>query len=291
MANLRGGTIEKQVKDAWHRLEAYGRGRHGQTDHLTHSLELGKKREMYLRDFANYAKEIGIADKLNVAMGDASLMREFLLDRLDGLSRSSAIDYVSGFNSMVQGLREANVTIHKGADYAIKEAREIAKGIEEAARRTGRAIDRADVVISKLYHQRHESGVIAQIQYETGFRTSEAYRLAKNPDNYLKDGHVVGMVGKGNHVYDPKPISPGLAMQIKNLDKSALPSQTTYLKEIKTATNNPDAVAHDFRYTYAKEAMEERLAHGMGYKEALKEVSKELNHHRPEITEHYLKGA
>ena len=37
MANLKGGTFEKQIKDAFHRLEAFGVGRVGKNDNLTHS--------------------------------------------------------------------------------------------------------------------------------------------------------------------------------------------------------------------------------------------------------------
>ncbi|MDP3302422.1 MAG: hypothetical protein Q8S36_10710 [Sulfuricurvum sp.] len=44
-----------------------------------------------------------------------------------------------------------------------------------------------------------------------------------------------------------------------------------------------------FRYTCAKETLEEKLSNeGQSYHDALKEVSKELNHHREEMTTYYL---
>ncbi len=43
MANLKGGTFEKQIKDAFHRLEAFGVGRVGKNDNLTHSDKLAEK--------------------------------------------------------------------------------------------------------------------------------------------------------------------------------------------------------------------------------------------------------
>jgi hypothetical protein len=46
--------------------------------------------------------------------------------------------------------------------------------------------------------------------------------------------------------------------------------------------------SHDFRVTYAKDLLESKLEQGISYKEALKEVSQEINHHRPEMTEYYL---
>ena len=43
MANLKGGNFEKQIKDAFHRLEAFGVGRVGKNDNLTHSDKLAEK--------------------------------------------------------------------------------------------------------------------------------------------------------------------------------------------------------------------------------------------------------
>ena len=289
MANLRGGSFQKQIKDAFHRLERFGQGRHGKDDHFTHSLELAKKREMYLRDFAKFAENTGLDGKLNSWMGDQNIMKEFLSDRLDGLSKSTAIDYVSGFNSMLQGLREANISIDNGADRAIELIRNEVKSWDTPDQRLDRAFQNPDQVIATLYHNRFESGVLAEIQRELGFRTSEAYELAQNPDKYIKDNEVIGIIGKGNHEYDPKPINTDLVEKIYQIEH--LPSQETYLKDIKEAANNDQAVAHDWRYTFAKEAMEDRLARGESYEDALKSVSRELNHHRSEITKYYLSKA
>ena len=54
MANLKGGNFEKQIKDAFHRLEAFGVGRVGKNDNLTHSDKLAEKREMYLTDVSKF---------------------------------------------------------------------------------------------------------------------------------------------------------------------------------------------------------------------------------------------
>ena len=63
------------------------------------------------------------------------------------------------------------------------------------------------------------------------------------------------------------------------------------LKNIKEVTNNNKAVAHDFRYTFAKQKYKELKRQGKTEKQALREVSRELNHHRESITKYYLKGA
>jgi hypothetical protein len=44
----------------------------------------------------------------------------------------------------------------------------------------------------------------------------------------------------------------------------------------------------NFRVTYAKNLLEHKLEQGIEYKEALREVSEEIDHHRPEMTQYYL---
>jgi len=288
MANLRGGTFEKQAKDAFHRL-LKPTSKHGTNDHLTHSRALGAKREMYLRDFREFLKQNNYSVKMNDWMGDKSTMSEFLRDRIDGLSRKSAIDYVSGFSSMMKGLQEANVSIEKGGFRAVEQMRDAAKQMEKTDRRTDRAIENVDRAIDRLYSRDFGSGVLAEVQAKLGFRTSEAYELVQNFQKYHQNGVISGLKGKGNHVYVEKQISKDLIQRIKAVTE--LPSHDQYLKNIKEATGNTEAVAHDFRYTFAKTKYEELKQQGIPEKQALREVSRELNHHRESITKYYLKGA
>jgi integrase len=64
-----------------------------------------------------------------------------------------------------------------------------------------------------------------------------------------------------------------------------IPHYNTYNKDLKEAGINR---SHDFRVTYAKDLLENKLEQGISYQEALKEVSEEINHHRVEMTEYYL---
>ena len=291
MANLRGGSYEKQIKDAFHRLERFGVGRHGRDDHATHSDALASKREMYLRDFREYAENMGLSDKLNQLMGREDIVENFLANRLAGVSAKTAEDYVAGWSSMIRGLREANISISDRADRAIERMRHEVKGWDRAEARVDRAFSRPDQVVEKMYEIKRESGVIAQIQRETGFRTSEAYRLAREPEKYLHDGKITGMIGKGNHQYADKQISKELREELRRIDPEKLPSKETYTAHIRQASGREDAVPHDWRYTYAREKMEEKIAQGKDYKEAAREVSREMNHHREEMTEYYLAKA
>jgi len=290
MANLRGGNFEKQAKDAFHRL-LKPIPRHGTNDHLTHSRALGTKREMYLRDFREFLEQNKYTGKMNTWLGDRSTITEFMQNRLDGVSRKTAIDYISGFSSMLKGLKEANITISDSGFRAIEEMRDAAKQIEKTDRRINRSFENVDRVINNLYSRNFGSGVLAEIQYKLGFRTAEAYELAQNFRQYYnpQNNVISGVVGKGNHIYKDKQIDKDLVQRIKAVTE--LPSHDQYLKNIKEATGNDKTVAHDFRYTYAKEKYQELRRQGKTEKQALMEVSKELNHHRESITKYYLKGA
>jgi len=155
--------------------------------------------------------------------------------------------------------------------------------------RTGRAVEDPQRILKCLYTIRFESGVIAQIQYETGFRVHEAYKLARSPDKYIQGEQIVEMVGKGNHMYEPKPITRDLIIKINAIEK--LPTHHTYLSHLKIAAGDPMAIAHDWRITYVRERYDQNMASGMKHAEALLQISSEVNHHRPEITTYYLARA
>ncbi len=110
MANLKGGSYDKQIKDAFHRLEAFGKGRHGNNDHFTHSDGIATKREMYLKDYREFSEQNRFTEKLNKTMTNENIER-FLNQRLDGLKTSTQENYTRGFSSMLEGLKEANITV------------------------------------------------------------------------------------------------------------------------------------------------------------------------------------
>jgi hypothetical protein len=71
--------------------------------------------------------------------------------------------------------------------------------------------------------------VIAEIQL-LGFRISESMELIKHPDKYISNGEIIGLIGKGNHAYEPKEISPQLVAKIALAEK--IPSQSTYRNDL-----------------------------------------------------------
>jgi hypothetical protein len=110
MANLKGGNFQKQIKDAFHRLESFGVGRVGKNDNLTHSDKLGKKRLMYLKDISNYFTSQNFNDKLNTLFTKDKLDK-FFNERFENLSIKTQENYLRGFSSMLKGLEQQNIYI------------------------------------------------------------------------------------------------------------------------------------------------------------------------------------
>ena len=284
MANLKGGNFEKQMKDAFHRLEAFGVGRVGKSDNLTHSDKLAQKREMYLRDITSFFKSKNLNDKLNTLFTKQNL-DNFFNKRLENLSSKTKENYLRGFSSMLQGLEQQNIYIplhledKSFFDDRVKIIKDEADYIIE-----NRYIHNVDNVIKNLYADRAISGLIAQTQYELSIRQSEAFELVKNPNKYLDNGYIVDLVGKGNHKYMAKEISFELEQKLLN-NSYDLIDKSTYYNDLQKY----DISSHDFRFTSARDKFEDMLKNGISEKEAKVKVSQELNHKREAITDYYLR--
>ncbi|PUE64797.1 hypothetical protein [Arcobacter lacus] len=284
MANLKGGNFEKQMKDAFHRLESFGVGRVGKNDNLTHSDKLAEKREMYLRNITSFFKSQNLNNKLNTLFTKENL-DNFFNERLKNLSSKTKENYLRGFSSMLQGLEQQNIYIplhledKSFFDDRVKIVKSGADIIIE-----NRYINNVDNVIKNLYEDRYISGLIAQTQYELSIRQSEAFELVKNPLKYLDNGYIIDLIGKGNHKYNSKEISFELEQKLLN-NSYDLIDKSTYYKDLQKY----DISSHDFRFSSARDKFEDMLKNGISEKEAKLKVSEELNHKREAITDYYLK--
>jgi hypothetical protein len=288
MSNLKGKKFETQVKNAFFRILKFGEKRHNTNDNLTHSVKIAEKRKMYLNDFKNWIQDKGIKEgKLNQFLKESNV-RNFLEERTLNLSAKSSLDYVTGFNSLLKGMEQVNITIpiNLQKDF-LKDFREVFRDkMKEKEIENRRYIKNLDVKLNNLKEKNYESYVVAKLQAQTGLRVREALEVAKNFNKYYNQttNTLNSVIGKGNHEYAPKSIPKDLAKEIKNMDK--IPIYGAYLKNLKEIGINK---SHNFRVTFAKDSLMRKLQQGIQYKEALKQVSKEINHHRESMTEYYLK--
>jgi len=290
MGNLKGGSFEKQIRNALIRLDARGKKRYGTNSRLTHSNALMQKREMYLKDFANCLSNKGINEgKLNNYFKE-EYISDFLNERLSELSPKSALDYVTGFNSMLNGLEQTKVTIDKSVHNVLREYTQDYRAEFNAVKdnyETGRAITDTNYFLNNLSEIRESSSVIAELQLQTGLRVSEALEVAKNFQDYYnpQSNTIEGIIGKGGQEYPIKEISQELAYKLSNLEQ--VPSYSSYYNDLKELEHKP----HDLRITYAVEHYNRLKEEGHSHREALKMTSQELNHHREAITLYYLARA
>ncbi len=290
MANLKGGTFEKQVKDAFHRLEAFGKGRHGNNDHLTHSDGLASKREMYLNDYKEFAQDNGLTDKLNKTMNDENISI-FLNQRLEGLKHTTQENYTRGFSSMLKGLQESNIGIPCQTSVFDNKVAEVkANALPDT--RTGLTIANPTEKIEELQNIRFESSVLAEVQNELGLRISETFEVVKNLDAHYNqaNGTIENLIGKGNHTYkaETKMISSELVEKIRACEN--VPCQNTYRNDLKEVEIEK---SHHWRFTFAKNEFEKKIDEGVEYHQSLREVSEGLNHSlkRENMTLFYLSKA
>jgi len=286
MANLKGSSFEKQIRDARIRTDARGQKKAElQNKNFARSHVIVNTRESQLNDFATFLQNKGVnSGKLNQHFTEKNL-KSFFKERISALSASSANTYISGFNGLLKGLKNANISIKVEHDAIAKSfTKELQKQSKEKPIKTGR-------YISKLEFQQNIEKLplrmqpIAHLQYRYGFRVEEALKIVRNPEKYIKNNKIVGVQGKGGRVYKPKRISPQLK---KDLEKPLKIGKSTYQKSINTAFKTFN---HNLRLSYAKNLVDQMRKEGTSLLVALRTTAEEMNHSRLEITRYYLARA
>lgn len=223
-------------------------------------------------------------DKLNILLTKDNL-DNFFNNRFENLSIKTQENYYRGFSSMLKGLEQQNIYIpihSEDKDFFDKKVEILKEQAETIIE--NRYIDNVENVISNLYEDRAITGLISQCQYELSIRQEEAFELISNPLKYIENGYIENLVGKGNHIYEPKEISLELEQKLLN-NTDELISKTTYYYDLQKY----DISSHDFRFTSARDKFEEKVKSGISEKEAKLQISSELNHKREAITDYYLK--
>ncbi|WP_345992393.1 hypothetical protein [Sulfurimonas sp. HSL-1716] len=282
MANLKGSTFSKQIVNAKIRIEARGIGRYQKQDlHLTHSNALALKRDYWLKSFAEYASSLKLNEtKLNNYMNN-QIVNDFLTLKTAHLSQKSAINFIRGFSALVDALKSTGVTANVDKNVFDLHVNKVKQSKRNQQKTQNRDIKDIESVINELYEINPSFAAMAKLQSSLGLRVSEGIELLKNSDQYIKqDNAIQGLVGKGNHVYEPKP----LTMELRQLLKQ---NQTVSYQSYQNALKSLGLTSHRMRFTYVRNRMEQLLK-TTSYKEALAIVSKEINHVRPSITAWYL---
>jgi len=274
MANLKGGSFQKQGKDLFHRLEAFGTPK-TKEDHLTHSLALGIKRDTMINDLVDFLeREFPEGGKLNQLL-TPEVMDRFREERFADLSDSTKETYERTLSSIFQGLEEVGVDVHLDREYFDINVSQL--NVESTI--VERYIDNAQDIV----FERPETALFKDVGLVSGFRASEIYAVITEPDKYLKGNTITGVIGKGGQPYQAKTIPHAIADRIRTTE--VLVSERTISNDLGKENIKP----HDLRYTYARDTYNEMTAQRVDPEEARYLLSKELNHHRPDMADYYLK--
>lgn len=286
MANLKGSNFQKQIRDARIRTDFRGQKKADiQSKNFARSHAIVHARESQLHDFAKFLQNKEISEgKLNQHFTEKNL-ENFFKEKISSLSPSSANTYISGFNGLLKGLKNANITINSDYNKIAKNfTKELQKNIKKQPIKIGRYISKSEFQQTLKKLSPHICS-ISRLQYQYGFRVAEAIKIASTPSKYIQNNKIIGVRGKGGRTYKPKRISPQMK---KDLEKPIKISKSTYQKAIYKAFGKSN---HNLRLSYAKNKVDQMTKEGNSLLSSLRTTAEELNHSRLEITRYYLARA
>jgi len=276
MANLKGGSFEKQIKDASIRMNKIGTSKSSDSRDA-HSVKTLNDRGLILKDFAQYAESNNMQGKLNELMTSQNV-DNFLSQRLEGLKVSTAETYIRAMGATIESLKDNNISISMTARDLDSRVHEL-KANDTSTHEVGRAIENTREFLNSAYNKSYSTGVIAEVQLSLGVRVSEAVRVVNELDVHLNthSNTIEGLIGKGGRVYESKEISNDLIAKIERIEGDV--SKRGYQQDLQEL----GVKSHDLRYTVAKELHEQGMSKS--------DISTYLNHSREEITDYYLRRA
>ena len=282
MANLKGSTFEKQIKNAKIRIEARGQSKYNKQDlNLTHSNALALKRDYYLKSFAEYASSLNLLEpKLNNYLTN-DIVKSFLEKKTSSMSLISAINFTRGFSALTTALSEKGISTGMSKETYDSHVKLLKQIKDEKVKVGNRNIENIHEVIRNLHNINPAFAKLALLQSNLSLRVSEGIELLKNGSKYIQQDNIVhNLIGKGSLPYGPKPLS-------LELQRVLMKRETVNYQSYQNALKTMNITSHDMRYTYVINRMNQ-LLHTKNYKESLRIISYEINHKREEITEYYL---
>lgn len=289
MANLKGADFLQQIRDAKIRLDARGIKRYGENRNsaLAHSHRILENRVQILKRFAQYLESIGFVGKLNRAI-TLENMSNFFEQEIVSMSSRSREMFFSSYANLVKGLRSKNITINVDVNF------EFFQRCKD--KYFGRPDDQeyqVDRYINPEHYNEMEqkiaprSRLVFHLQYNYGFRSSEAVKIGKNIEQYVKNDVVTGVRGKGGQVYPDKIVKEHTYKLFEENGKGISLKQYLSDKNGVLIKNRP----HDLRLSFAVNLFRSLVLNGVSENEAHLIVSKEMNHHRKYMSIYYLDRA
>jgi len=265
------------------------------------SAEISEKTAIYSYQTAESYKDVWhqVADfaKENCGLKDIEKLSEvevkaYLESRAaEGVAHSTFQKECAAVNKLENALSAYADKRGTGREYNFREATHQVKAEQ------GKSLERSDP--HRAYTSAHNvvaqlSGnhkVAAQLQLHGGARIHEIGQLKANQ---LKGDNRIEVQGKGGKVRELNvPEKTYQAVEKIISEKGVFKiDKDSYGRDLRAAALNSgqDATgSHGLRWNFAQNRMATLQREGKVYEQALAEVSKEMGHERPDITEHYLR--
>ena len=313
------GSIKWQVNQVFASINNIGQSKHeskeiARADGAKTWHDIGKSIGVHsyatLDDYRAIARQCMSFCKENFGLKDIEKLNgeyvaEFLNAKLEsGLAKSSLQKYSAALEKLEVALNRYAEQHNTGKEYqfdeAIKEVREAVYATRES-QDSSRYIENVQEKIGKIENQAHQ--LAAKMQYEGGARRDEigAGKYNQLTEKNLqgiktdpKTGKEVGTVsvqGKGGKIREIH-VSPETYRQLEQYiqkHEQFKINYHAYRNELKSAIGPEYTGTHGLRWAYAQDRFQELQASGRSFEQALQDVSVELGHNRPDITEHYLR--
>jgi hypothetical protein len=243
-------------------------------------------------DIAEFAREaLGVKDVEKI---NEDVVREYLLARIEGgvalatynKEASACTKLETALNMYAAKKETENVYNFRGVQ---KEVGAIArKSLEKTE--GSRSYDDPRALVSVL--EGKESSIVARLQLEGGARVSEGLILK---ECQLLQGNTIHLNNTKGGL--PRDISVASETYRELRDYVQRYGEfrhvySTYYNDLKSAARvcgQKWQGTHGLRWNYAQESFAKKQQDGMSYHESMQAVSRELGHHRLDITEHYLR--
>lgn len=268
-----------------------------------HSYGGGKNFKRFLKELGRFAKDRGYQNsetRLDKITGE--IFKEFARDKIENGGRNKKGITKRTLSNIFSKAEKLSITLKnlsgaKGAAFKFATPSELIKLKEEL--RPGaknnvhfnRSIDNAlaEKIVSGIKNEK--ARIAAELQLKRGLRESEAIKIKPWQ---MKGETVADIQGKGGYHRDiniEKETYKKIIAYIENNGSFSITRKTyeKHLREAFEANGVKYNGTHTLRYTYAQKSLIEKIESGMDSKEALRQVSEELGHHREDITLHYVR--
>jgi hypothetical protein len=297
------------MKQIWKKIDGIGEskrdsrkqsGLKGESGHMVsakvHSLRYKDEIWKTGQALGNFARErFGIKDMQAISR---EVVDSFIQEKIDQrVTYGTISNYVSHLSKLQVGLEAIEVKLpehqHLYSREDLKEIREYAREHASKSIKGPRNYIAPEKIIGGI--ERYDVQLGARVQLELGLRAEEAIRIFPKQITKGENGsYFLTIQGKGGYFLTkelPRPLENDLRRYIAQ-NGALNVKYDAYLRNFKKAVEQSGEKwhgTHGLRHNFAQNRMREYQSEGMDRKEALRAVSEDMGHHRPEITETYLR--